>query len=121
MSTALLVGSHLFNPSLKLFRNRAMQTEPDDEPINGTKISGIPLICFCHLRWDGVWQRPQQLLSRLAHHHPVVFVETHCSDVPASASSHRQPAGHPHVTVLEMHLPASRWDDGDFIDQERRR
>ncbi len=24
------------------------------------------LICICHLRWDFVWQRPQQLLSRLA-------------------------------------------------------
>jgi len=34
-----------------------------------------PLIVHCHLRWDFVWQRPQQILSRLAAHHPVLFVE----------------------------------------------
>lgn len=28
-----------------------------------------------HLRWDGVWQRPQHLLSRLARNVPVVVVE----------------------------------------------
>jgi UDP-galactopyranose mutase len=34
-----------------------------------------PLIVFSHLRWDFVYQRPQQLLSRLAQQFPVVFVE----------------------------------------------
>src|SRR5688500_17044478 len=34
-----------------------------------------PLIAFCHLRWDFVWQRPQQLLSRFAQDRPVYFVE----------------------------------------------
>lgn len=34
-----------------------------------------PLIVHCHLRWDFVWQRPQQLLSRFAQHAPVLFVE----------------------------------------------
>lgn len=33
------------------------------------------IIVFSHLRWDFVFQRPQQLLSRLAAHFPVVFVE----------------------------------------------
>ncbi|HEV7912480.1 MAG TPA: glycosyltransferase, partial [Albitalea sp.] len=33
------------------------------------------LIVFSHLRWDFVWQRPQHVLSRLARHHPVLFVE----------------------------------------------
>ena len=28
-----------------------------------------------HLRWDGVWQRPQQVLSRIARQVPVVVVE----------------------------------------------
>lgn len=28
-----------------------------------------------HLRWDGVWQRPHHLLTRLAHHVPVIVVE----------------------------------------------
>ena len=37
--------------------------------------SGVPLIVQSHLRWDFVWQRPQQLLSRMAEHAPVLFVE----------------------------------------------
>jgi glycosyltransferase involved in cell wall biosynthesis len=34
-----------------------------------------PIIVQSHLRWDFVWQRPQQILSRLADHRPVLFVE----------------------------------------------
>jgi glycosyltransferase involved in cell wall biosynthesis len=34
-----------------------------------------PIIVQSHLRWDFVWQRPQQLLSRLAASNPVLFVE----------------------------------------------
>jgi UDP-galactopyranose mutase len=33
------------------------------------------LIVASHLRWSFVWQRPQQLLSRLARHHRILFVE----------------------------------------------
>jgi glycosyltransferase involved in cell wall biosynthesis len=33
------------------------------------------LIAASHLRFDGVWQRPQQLLSRFAERVPVLFVE----------------------------------------------
>lgn len=35
----------------------------------------FPLIVHCHLRWDFVWQRPQQLFSRLAADHAVLFIE----------------------------------------------
>jgi len=34
-----------------------------------------PIIVHSHLRWDFVWQRPQQLLSRLARRNDVLFVE----------------------------------------------
>lgn len=80
-----------------------------------------PLVAFCHLSWHGVWQRPQQLLSRLAHERDVLFVETYCSDVDVSETRLESPPGHPRVTVLAMHLPAARWPDGVFIDRERRR
>jgi glycosyltransferase involved in cell wall biosynthesis len=33
------------------------------------------LIVHSHLRWDFVWQRPQQILSRLGSRHAVLFVE----------------------------------------------
>jgi UDP-galactopyranose mutase len=34
-----------------------------------------PIVAFSHLRWDFVFQRPQQLLSRLAASRPILFVE----------------------------------------------
>lgn len=35
----------------------------------------VPLIVHSHLRWDFVWQRPQQLLTRFAKQAPVFFLE----------------------------------------------
>jgi glycosyltransferase involved in cell wall biosynthesis len=35
----------------------------------------LGIIVHSHLRWDFVWQRPQQLLSRIAATNPVLFVE----------------------------------------------
>jgi glycosyltransferase involved in cell wall biosynthesis len=34
-----------------------------------------PLIVHSHLRWDFVWQRPQQILSRFARNRSVLYVE----------------------------------------------
>jgi glycosyltransferase involved in cell wall biosynthesis len=83
--------------------------------------AGFSIIAFCHLSWDWVWQRPQQFLSRLAHRHPLLFVETHCVAVRSGEVLVRQAEGHPNVTIMRVHLPASRWQDGRFIDDERRR
>lgn len=33
------------------------------------------IICFCHLRWNFVYQRPQHLLSRFARDHRVFLIE----------------------------------------------
>jgi len=35
----------------------------------------FPLIVHSHLRWDFVWQRPQQIFSRLANYHRILFIE----------------------------------------------
>ncbi|HEU4714871.1 MAG TPA: glycosyltransferase family 1 protein [Pyrinomonadaceae bacterium] len=37
--------------------------------------TGTDLICFSHLRWDFVYQRPQHLLSRCARDRRVFFIE----------------------------------------------
>ncbi|MFT3783389.1 MAG: glycosyltransferase [Nibricoccus sp.] len=118
MSFSPLIGStatvrNLVAPSLTRTARRSNSRASAKSP--------APLIAFCHLSWNGVWQRPQQFLSRLARTRPVLFVETYCSEVAASCSEVHIPAAHPNVTVLEMHLPASRWHDGTFIDLERRR
>lgn len=44
------------------------------------------ILVHCHLRWDFVWQRPQQIMSRLAPFHPVVFLE---DPLPQDASGPR--------------------------------
>src|SRR4051812_47617982 len=38
-------------------------------------LSGSDLVCFSHLRWNFVYQRPQHLLSRFAKHCRVFFIE----------------------------------------------
>ncbi|MDB5412634.1 MAG: hypothetical protein JWR10_969, partial [Rubritepida sp.] len=38
-------------------------------------IERLPLVCFSHLRWNSVFQRPQQLLSRFATRREVFFFE----------------------------------------------
>jgi hypothetical protein len=38
-------------------------------------VSQRSLVCFSHLRWDFVWQRPQHLLSRAASDFDVMFIE----------------------------------------------
>jgi UDP-galactopyranose mutase len=38
-------------------------------------VSQVDLVCFSHLRWDFVYQRPQHLLSRFAKERRVFFVE----------------------------------------------
>ena len=37
--------------------------------------ASFPLVVHSHLRWSFVWQRPQQIHSRLARRHPVLFIE----------------------------------------------
>ena len=71
------------------------------------------LIVFSHLRWNFVFQRPQHLLTRLARHYPVVFVEEPMrSDGPARLER-SQPA--PGVEVLCPHTPV---DAGGFHDDQ---
>lgn len=36
--------------------------------------AGPVIVCLSHLGWDYVWQRPQQLLSRLARRYPVLYI-----------------------------------------------
>ena len=78
-----------------------------------------PLIVFSHLRWDFVYQRPQQLLSRIALRRPVVFFE---EPVPQSETDWLEemcPA--PNVRVLRPHVrcTAAGFHD-DHLQVQRR-
>ena len=52
----------------------------------------VPLIVFSHLRWGFVFQRPQHVLTRLARHFDVYFVEepVFAEGLPTLASSTQQ-------------------------------
>ena len=80
-----------------------------------------PIIVHCHLRWEGVWQRPQQFLSRLSKRHRILFVEgtllRYCFEPPTYKI--RQLADYPNITVMHTDFPASRFGDGEWVDQER--
>src|SRR5690349_11754838 len=71
------------------------------------------LIVFSHLRWNFVFQRPQHLLSRLARHYQVVFVEEPIrSERPARLE---RTTPHPGVEVLKPHTPI---DAAGFHDDQ---
>ena len=71
-----------------------------------------PLIVHCHLRWDFVWQRPQQLFSRLAAQHPVLFVEDPVHE-PVAEPALRVSEPHPNVIRVVPVLPESHARDVD--------
>jgi len=83
----------------------------------------FPIVVHCHLRWSGVWQRPQQFLSRLAQKHRVLFVEgpTVVDEQFIPRCEINADINHPNVQVMHTYFPASRFHDGAWVDKERLR
>ena len=65
------------------------------------------LICFSHLRWDFVFQRPQHLMSRFAREMTVVYWEEpfEIEQREAAYLKVRQAEDSPNVRVVTPHLP----------------
>lgn len=61
------------------------------------------IVCFSHLRWDSVFQRPHHLLSRLARHYPVYIFE---EPVPTASDAPRLVVTKvaPNIHVCQPHL-----------------
>lgn len=59
------------------------------------------LVAFSHLRWDFVWQRPQQVLSRLAKEIPVLYIE---EPVGAASKDMLELRLDGRVTIARVHL-----------------
>src|SRR5690349_4831543 len=67
------------------------------------KAGTLDLVCFSHLRWNFVYQRPQHLMSRCARERRVFFIEEPVgSDGPAHMKVDRDPSS---VLVVKPHLP----------------
>src|SRR5687767_3850705 len=69
-----------------------------------TDIPAPLLVCFSHLRWDFVWQRPQHLLLRAAKQYRVIVVEepVHKPSVTAHIEISHRPGG---ITIALPVLP----------------
>src|ERR1041385_4917252 len=79
----------------------------------GNAKDGYPIIVHSHLRWDWVWQRPQQFVSRLSRRHRVLFVETLAPDpqLASPVARFRTLDDFPNLTILTLQFPAWRWQD----------
>jgi UDP-galactopyranose mutase len=68
------------------------------------KLGGRSLVCFCHLRWDLVFQRPQQLMTRFAPTMPVLVIEEPAFEGTEPPHFKSYPAADD-LTVFVPHLP----------------
>jgi glycosyltransferase involved in cell wall biosynthesis len=74
------------------------------------------LVCFSHLRWDFVWQRPQHLMSRATQHYRVLFVEEPIFK--PGIARHMDVSRRPHgVTVAVPMLPEGSSPQDVILDQ----
>ena len=70
----------------------------------------MDLICFSHLRWNFVYQRPQHLVSRFTTHYRVFYIEEPLYDAPSRYNAiYEDP--NTGVSVITPHLPNSAKDD----------
>ena len=100
-------------------RASATAARPSDSSAETPATYTLPdLVCFAHLHWDFVWQRPQHLLSRFAQHGRVFYVE--------DAFYHNDDLIEPHVEiknrdngvkVVVVHLPQRLRHDENAADQ----
>jgi hypothetical protein len=84
-------------------------------PAGAEEIGTLP-ICFSHLRWDFVYQRPQHLLSRATALYRVLFIEEPVHGCyPAPFMRTEDKSG---VTVCVPHLPQGLSPDESHLTQE---
>jgi len=71
------------------------------------------LLCFSHLRWDFVFQRPQQLMSRFANDMTVIFWEEPIEIGEKESPMLRVASADesPNVRIVVPHLPAGLSED----------
>jgi glycosyltransferase involved in cell wall biosynthesis len=86
-------------------------------PANAQNNSNYGVICFSHLRWRFVFQRPQHLLTRCAKTRRVFYVEEpELGDGPARLELTPDASG---VQVVVPHLPAGLDEHQRQVEQAR--
>lgn len=85
--------------------------------MTSTSTSHYHLVCFSHLRWNFVYQRPQHLLTRFMRNHMVYYVEEPIFD--STASSYLEvtkPAEK--LCVVVPHLPVGMSEEDSIARQK---
>ena len=78
-------------------------------PVAFGRQGGDTLICFSHLRWDFVFQRPQHLMSRFAQARRVLVFEEPIWDVPETTPAlELRMDAKTGVTVITPRMPSAR-------------
>ena len=77
--------------------------------------SDAPIVVHSHLRWSFVWQRPQQIHSRLALNHPILFVE---EPVRADSGHSRLELSRvaPNILVAEPRIAEDFWNSREEVE-----
>src|SRR5688572_4303990 len=75
------------------------------------------IVCFSHLRWNFVYQRPQHIMSRMAKHFRVFFVEEPFFDTDKAYLHSKEEKQN--LWVIVPHLPPGLNEDktGELIDE----
>ena len=86
--------------------------ESEAEP-SAPEPEAATLICFSHLRWNFVFQRPQHLMGRFARDMRVIYWEEPVEIAPRETAylQVREAAGQPKVRIAVPHLPQGMPDD----------
>jgi UDP-galactopyranose mutase len=69
------------------------------------------IVCFSHLRWDFVFQRPQQLMTRLAARRRIFFIEEPVYDAAGSMYIEARKDDLSDVNIITPHLGAKIGED----------
>lgn len=77
------------------------------------------IVVFSHLRWDFVWQRPQQFLSRFAKRHRILFIEEPYFDAREGGNWIEVREGMPDVSVAAPHLAPGLAEEEQALELRR--
>ena len=75
----------------------------------------MEIVCFSHLRWDFVFQRPQHLLTRFADHFRIYYIE---EPLFHQEHDHYSEVVHNNIHIVKPHLKGSP-DDAEVIERQK--
>lgn len=75
----------------------------------------MEIVCFSHLRWDFVFQRPQHLLTRFADHFRIFYVEEAYFH---AESDHYTEVSHNNIHVIKLHIKGGP-ENADVVSRQQ--